>query len=165
MPVAVIVDWYGPYQKGMSLGGWWRDGERVLYMAWRKGNVCHYVGLTKAHPEKRLKHHNKVKKQDLLYIGRIVTSGIPGPRLLDLPKDLGAAEHALIFALKPDDNVQKMRKPPDDCVVVYGRIFDRDGNPVNNPPPKFPILVSYDPDLHKSVLLKGNDEMVVRTHR
>lgn len=164
MPVAVIIDWYGPYEKGEPLGRQWRDGDKVLYMAWRKGNVCHYVGQTKASPQRRLVQNDKVQEDDRLYIGRIVTSGIPGPKPLRIPTDLREAEHALIFALQPDDNVQNVRTPPDDCVVVYGRVFDRSGSPVE-PPPKFPILVAYDPDSHKSVLLKGNDDMVVRTHQ
>ena len=123
-------------------------------MALRKGNVCHYVGQTEAHPQTRLNQHDKVQEHDRLYIGRIVTSGIPGPNPQQVPRDLRAAEHALIFVLQPEDNVHWMRTPPEDLVVVYGRVFDRSGSRVN-PPAKFPILVTYDPESGKSVLLKG----------
>ena len=158
MPVSVIIDWYGPFEKKAAAGqAWlWKDGEKLLYMALGSHNVCCYVGRTTARNLKqRLKGHDQVGGDDSLYIGRITTSGIPGPNPRSVPRDLRAAEHALIFALQPERNEQLRGNPPEDCVVAYSRTFDHPMTEIpTTPPRKFPTLVVYDPSLERSVLLK-----------
>ena len=155
MPVSVIIHWYGPFSHTDVPEHWYWDDEKLLYMALGAGNVLRYVGRTEKDPKSRLNAHHKVTVDDSLYIGRVSTSGIPGPKPKKVPKDLDAAEHALIFALQPKRNEHLRERPPEDCVVVYSRTFD---HPLSEaptmPPPKFPTIVIYDPSLKKPVRLQ-----------
>lgn len=156
--VSIIVDWYGPFEKKVAAGQAqrWGDGEKLLYMALGSHNICRYVGRTTAkNLRQRLSGHDQVKGDDDLYIGRVATSGIPGPNPGVVPRDLRDAEHALVFALQPERNEQLKANPPYDCVVVYSRTFNDPWEEARTtPPPKFPTLVICDPSLSQSVRLK-----------
>ena len=161
MPLSVTVDWYGPFGKtdGASQVSLWPSSEKLLYMALGSYNVYGYVGrTTRKNLNSRLSGHDHIEDDDDLYIGRVSTSGIPGPKPKRVPQDLDAAEHALIFVLKPKRNKNFMEKPPEDCVVVYSRTFDHPETRMPTiPTPKFPSLVVYDPSLQKPILLNRGE--------
>ena len=156
MPVSVTIDWYGAFKKDVAAlqGERWGPHDKLLYMALAPYNVVRYIGRTRADRLRgRMRSHDQrgqIESDDDLYIGRVSTSGIPGPKPKDVPPDLDAAEHALIFVLKPERNTDFKEKAPDDCVVVYSRTFDPQQEPIM--PPKFPALVVYDPSLTGSIL-------------
>ena len=51
MPVAVIVDWYGPYKSYRAFqreaANNWPKGTRTLYMALGRHKTYRYIGLTR----------------------------------------------------------------------------------------------------------------------
>ena len=141
MPIAVVMDWYGPFSRDHPpLGVVGRD-EKVIYMALGAYNACCYIGRTQQEPWERLRAHEKVRANDRLYVGRVSTSGKSGPRPTKVPTDLKLAEHALIFVLQPERNEALRDNPPDDCVVIYSRCFDPKTKEPIIAKPKFPTLV------------------------
>jgi hypothetical protein len=146
MPLAVIVDWYGPYHNFDAFKNelsFWENGTRTLYMAVGPYNVVKYVGLTEA-PSSRPNNHKLRDYPDLnFYVGEVVTQGISGRKLTRHKPDLAAAEHALIWWLQPEYNIQKKQTAPQDCVSVFSRFFDVDGEKPVALLPKFPRLVGW----------------------
>ena len=150
MPIAVIIEWYGPYEGIETLkqeARTWPCG-KTLYMALGKYNKYRYIGLTK-NPEKRFKQHPKLLDENnkRFYIGEIVTQGITGPRNIKKPPDLTYAEWVLIRWLDPELNVLRRDKDPDDSVSVFSHFYDGTDyeSPINKLP-KFPKLLGYDPN-------------------
>ena len=152
MPIAVIVDWYGPYKSYRAFqreAGDWPRGTRTLYMALGRYNTYRYIGLTRS-PNLRFVNHNHKKmehrRNKTFYIGEITTQGIVGRRGgRKRAPDLRYAEWALIRFLQPELNDQQRDTDPDDCVSIYSRFFDRkDYETPINPLPKFPRLLGYD---------------------
>ena len=148
MPIAVIVDWYGPYTSKAALRDemrCWASGTRSLYMGIKRGNIVNYIGLTNR-PESRMNNHEKLAHPDNVkfFCGEIVTRGIGGRRATKCKTDLKLAEHALIAYLKPAQNATLSKRNLDDCVVLYSRFFDGvDGETPRNPLPKFPRVIAY----------------------
>ena len=156
MPVAVVVDWYGPYT---GLGALrdvvqaeWLGVPRVLYMALARWNRYQYVGLT-TNPGNRIHEgHDQLNHEDneRFYIGEIVTQGITGPRNGGQPPDLRLAEHALINFLQPALNRNKKCSEPGDRVSIFSCFYrprSRAGDyeSAANPLPKFPTVLAYNP--------------------
>ena len=142
MPVAVIVDWDGPYnsfddfKKAMKE---WSTNERTLYMALGSHNIVRYIGMTES-PQSRPNQHPKLRdpKNRTFYTGNIVTQGISGRLSRKHAPDLTIAEHMLIWSIRPELNTRLVCKVPDDCVSVFSRFFTADNNEVShNPLPKF----------------------------
>ena len=149
MPIAVIVDWYGPYHgikefKNEVTDREW-EGSRILYMALGRHGEYRYIGMTIS-PKERFRRdlHRPMfkKKNKTFYAGAIETQHVH-TRRGKKPPDLRFAEHALIYFLKPRLNTQNKFTPPADCVSVFSRFFDLDEEP-KDPPPLFPPFVAYD---------------------
>ena len=156
MPVAVIVDWYGPYTGLEALRGAvqaeWQGVSRVLYMALARWNKCQYVGLTTSPCNRIQEGHDQLKHKDneRFYIGQIITQGITGPRNGGQPPDLRLVEHALISFLKPALNKYKKYTEPVDCTSIFSCFYRPkskagDYESATNPLPKFPVLLAYNP--------------------
>jgi len=150
MPIAVIVDWYGPYRSCKAFqqeARTWPQGTRTLYMALGSYNKYHYIGLTE-NPQSRFINHGRLEheRNRTYYIGEITTQGMVGRRRgRRRPPDLRYAEWALIRFLQPKLNDQQRGADPDDCVSIYSRFFDRrDYETPINPLPRFPRLLGYD---------------------
>ena len=151
MPIAVVVDWYGPYRSLKALQREatknWPRGTRTLYMALGRYNTYRYIGLTR-HPGYRFAAHKKLKNKEnrFFYLGEIATQGIVGRRRgRRRAPDLSYAEWALIRFFQPELNENLIDSDPDDCVSVFSRFFDKNDyeSPIN-PLPKFPRLLGYD---------------------
>lgn len=148
MPMAVIVDWYGPYSSKSALRDemrCWSSGTRALYMGVKRGNIVNYIGLTNR-PESRMSNHEKLAHPDNVkfFCDQIVTRGIGGRRSTKCKTDLKLAEHALIAYLSPAQNSNLSKRDLEDCVVVYSRFFDiKDEEKTTNPLPKFPRMIAY----------------------
>lgn len=147
MPVALIIDWYGPYHSQQTFRGemrCWNSGTKALYMAVKAGNIVNYLGLTST-PSTRFYNHPKFNDAENVrfFCGEIVSQGISGPRRGRHKPDLSLAEHALIAYLRPPLNDRLTRKDLDDDVVVYSRFFKPDGETVHRPLPKFPKVIAY----------------------
>lgn len=155
MPVAVIVDWYGPYK---SFDRFQREAcgmeDKMLYFGVSfpqdrpDDAVIEYLGLS-TNPKARFKGYHKLKDPgiDAFYVGEITTKGLPGRRLGSgrFPDDLRAAEQALICAFRPTRNVQDKMSAPDDCVVVFSRFYGKNNPEKPKPtPPWFKSIVAYD---------------------
>ena len=149
MPIAVIVDWFGPYNSLKDLkyaAREWPIKTRVLYMALGSHNTYRYIGMTDA-PGHRFDNHPKLKDEDnrTFYAGAIVTQGISGPRGGGRPPDLKLAERTLISFLQPKLNKQHKKTVPDDCISIFSCFYDSINETSTNPLPKFPSLVAYNP--------------------
>lgn len=148
MPVAVIVNWYGPYRSfedfKEAMKGWSKK-ERTLYMALGSYNKVRYVGMTER-PNSRPNQHPKLKdkKNRSFYTGNIVTQGISGPRSRKHSPDLAIAEHVLVYDLKPELNDKMKDTVPRDCVSVFSQFFRTDNEDIpHRPLTKFPSLVAF----------------------
>ena len=148
MPVAVIVDWYGPYDSFNSFRASareWAENTRILYMALGAYNKIRYVGLTEK-PGSRFYNHKKLLDDGnkAFFVGEIVTQGISGRRASKRAPDLDLAEHALISYLVPELNERRTQVALSDCVSVFSRFFDPDdGETPVMPLPKFPLVIAY----------------------
>lgn len=124
MAIAVVVDWWGPYKGTADLqkrGGpeWLADaGVKALYLALGAHNVCHYVGRTE-NIKIRLRHHDKLASSARLFVGKVSSPGIPGPKQMRVPADLDMAEKVLVFVLQPQDNSNLKQQPPKECGIVF----------------------------------------------
>ena len=148
MPVAVVVDWYGPYKSfddfKEAMKGW-STKERTLYMALGSHNKVRYIGMTE-NPQSRPNQHPKLREQNnkTFYTGNIVTQGISGRRSRKHAPDLAIAEHILIRSMQPELNTKLVYTVPNDCVSVFSRFFTTDNDEVpHNPLPKFPSLIAF----------------------
>ena len=153
MPIAVIVDWYGPYHDYQSFrasASHWGPNSKVLYMGTSNHNdgtnmaSVGYIGLS-ANPSTRFQNHQKLQSPTIsqYYVGEVTTAGIPGRRTKKTAPDLYAAEGALIAMVQPSLNDNR-KKPPNDCVVVYSRFFGTDDLALpERTPVWFPPLVAY----------------------
>ena len=153
MPIAVIVEWYGPYDSLEDLKNAvkdeWEGKWRTLYMALADWNKYQYVGLTE-YPLNRFNSHIYLNREDnkTFYIGHIVTQGITGPRNGGQPPDLKLAERALIRFLQPVLNTDKKDKDPEDFISIFSYFYDPENDDfASNPLPKFPKVLAYNPDL------------------
>lgn len=170
-PIAVVVDWWGPYI-GINAAldrvknGEWEEGWKSLYMGLGSGNVCEYVGRS-MNLHERLKHHrsdsgSKLNHDARIYVGRIVSPGKPGPRKMarDVPDDLDFAERMMVFVLQPADNEKLQNEPPEECGVVFSRLFDPKEHDKPTTfgkfPPKFPVLAAHNDPSSEPVLIKAN---------
>ncbi len=150
MPVAVIVDWFGPY-KGLkafrqAVRGNWRNDARALYMALGSYNIVRYIGLSESPVTRICNQHANLEEGDnsTFYIGEIVTQGISGPRRRKRPPDLRLAERTLIRYFQPELNTDFTETDPEDCVSIFSRFYDPDDlETPRYPLPKFPSLVAY----------------------
>ena len=153
-PVAVIVNWYGPYtclsSFKVAMRGW-STRERILYMALGKHNIVRYIGMTQS-PQYRFSNHRKLEDPDnvTFYIGNIVTQRPSGRRPSRRAPDLKIAEHILIRSIQPTLNTQQVGTVPGDCVSVYSRFFKPDNmDETHDPLRKFPSIVTFDPSTEK----------------
>ena len=148
MPVAVIVNWYGPYTNFKDFKDAmkdWSKKERTLYMAFGLHNKIRYIGMTE-NPRYRPYGHLKLQhpRNKTFYTGNIVTQGISGRRLKKHAPDLTIAEHLLIFSLKPELNAKLKNTIPSDCISVFSQFFRiRDEDEPHYPLPKFPSLIAF----------------------
>ena len=153
MPIAVIVEWYGPYigfkaLRSVVLSEWKR--ERTLYMALARGNKYQYIGRTKTPPNRINSNHKKLNHEDneKFYIGQIVTQGITGPRNGGQPPDLKLAENTLIRALKPELNTKNKSTDPYDIVSIFSCFYHPEKYELATKSlPKFPTVLAYNPYL------------------
>lgn len=148
MPIAVIVDWYGPYDSlplfKAEMQNWPR-GCKGLYMGVQRGNIVGYIGLTTS-PATRFNTHPKLTHPDNIrfFCGEIVSQGVGGRRATKCKTDLKIAEHALIRRVRPKLNAHLVDRDFDDCFVIYSRFFKRmDYETPINPLPKFPSVIAY----------------------
>ena len=156
MPIAVVVDWYGPYT-GLDalrdvIHSEWEGVPRALYMALARWNTYQYIGLTTDPPNRIHEGHEHLNHNDndRFYVGEIVTQGITGPRNGGQPPDLRLAEHALISFLQPALNRNKKYTEPEDFVSIFSCFYRPrnsagDYEPATNPLPKFPTVLAYNP--------------------
>ena len=77
MPVAVIVDWYGPCTgldafRRMARIDWTVDG-RTLYMALGSHNKVRHIGLTETSVGRICTRHDKLENEDnrTFFMGRL----------------------------------------------------------------------------------------------
>lgn len=150
MPVASIVDWYGPYRSYKRFASearlMWTN--RCVYMG-VSGEADNlrvvYIGLSTRPNTRFATHHvltNPIISQ--FFIGQITTSGLPGRRRKKVPTDLDATEHALIAYLSPELNVRRKNTLPEDCVSVFSRFFGRNNWEKPKPTPYFfPPIVAF----------------------
>jgi hypothetical protein len=154
MPIAVIVDWYGPFKsfekfKTEATAG--RLPDKILYFgaSYQNGNpddaIVEYIGLS-TRPKSRFANHPKLKDPgiDAFYLGEITTKGLPGRRSGKFPDDLRSAERALIATIQPKRNLQDKIKPLEDCIVVFSRFFGK--NRLDKPKPTpcwFKPVIAY----------------------
>ena len=154
MPVAVIVDWYGPYDSLDALKNVvkdeWKGEGRTLYMALAGWNKYQYVGLSENPPGRIHNSHPKLKDKDnkTFYVGHIVTQGITGPRDGKRP-DLKLVEKALISFLQPTLNKQNKGNEPEDYVSIFSCFHHPENYESTEPLPKFPTVLAYHYDLQK----------------
>jgi len=150
MPIAAIIDWYGPFDTVEAFKSElrnWDKGVRTLYMALGPYNRIRYVGLTET-PFSRFDSHPKLMDSGnrRFYAGEITTQGISGRRKTKHSPDLAIAEHALIAFLDPELNSQLKGKDLQDCVCLYSRFFStKDWETQIWPLPenKFPPIIAF----------------------
>jgi len=150
LPVASVVDWYGPYNSYDRLVAEARQmaTNRCIYMG--IGGPTNslevlYVGLS-TRPNTRFNNHHALQAQNIkqFYIGEITTSGLPGRRRKKVPTDLDATEHALIAYLRPELNVRRKSTLPEDCVSVFSRFFGKNNWEKPKPTPYFfPPVIAF----------------------
>ena len=150
MPVAVIVDWYGPYTELRTFRQTVRSDfpkvKRALYMALGSYNIVRYIGLTETPVTRICSQHGSLEDDGnrRFYIGEIVTNGISGPRNRVGSPDLHLAERALIRHLQPELNIHFKGTEPEDCVSIFSRFYTpADFDTPHSPLPRFPTLVAY----------------------
>ena len=150
MPVASIVDWYGPYRSYERFVSEAQQiaTNRCVYMgvAGPTDNLrVAYIGLS-TRPNSRFTNHHALTNPGIkqFFIGEITTSGLPGRRRKKVPTDLDATEHALIAYLSPELNIRRKNTPPEDCVSVFSRFFGRNNWDKPKPTPSFfPPLIAF----------------------
>lgn len=149
MPLAAIIDWYGPYRSLDALRQIANQcGEgRWVYMAFsetaRSGSV-RYIGETTSTSSRFRQHHKLVKVDNpLFFLGEITSQGVSGRRRSSKPTDLRVVENALIYILQPDLN-ERNKSCPSDCISIYSRFFDsiREDQPIEAPE-NFPVMIGY----------------------
>ena len=151
MPIAVIVEWYGPFigfgALRCAVRSEWKK-ERTLYMALARGNKYQYIGRTKTPPDRINSNHKKLNHKDneKFYIGQIVTQSITGPRNGGQPPDLKLAENTLIRALKPELNTRNKFTDPCDIVSIFSCFYDpKNYERATNPLPEIPENAGLQP--------------------
>ena len=149
MPVAIIVDWVGPFDNfnefRKQVRENWGSVNKCVYMAIGAHNVINYIGLTK-NPTGRFYNHPKMcdESNRRFFIGEIVSQGVSGRRRQATRPDLNIAEHALIAALQPRLNSRRLSSSISDCVSVFSRFFSpNDYETVIHPLPKFPSVIAF----------------------
>ena len=152
MPIAVIVEWFGPYKTLEALTGDvrldWQSTKRALYMALGRGNRYRYIGLSTRSQSRIGPHHRKLncRGNRSFFVGEIITQGISGRRRQKTPSDLSLAEHALIRYLQPSLNERRKYKDPNDYVSIFSCFYShKDYETPTDPLPKFPELLAFNP--------------------
>ena len=134
-----------------------------------KGNVCDYVGRSEDLYSRLRSEHRKLKPDASIYVGRIVSSGIPGPNQMarDVPDDLDFAERLLVYTLQPTNNDNLKDEQPEECGVVMSRLFNAKihDEPIalRDYPSKFPFLVAHYDPLKKPVLIRVRANQLTHT--
>ena len=157
MPIAIIVEWYGPYtsieglkEEAIAWGKKSRTLTRTLYMGISSREALaessiNYIGLSTS-PSSRFGKHEKMNDpiNNAYYLGEIATADLSGRRTLKTPTDLHTAEGAFIHKLQPTLNTSRKRTAPKDCVVIYSRFWDMNDGVTPIPTPEFfPELIAY----------------------
>lgn len=150
MPVASILDFYGPYNTYDRLVMEARQmvTTRCIYMGVGRpvdSLKVLYVGLS-MRPNTRFNKYHALTDPSIeqFYIGEITTSGLPGRRRKKVPTDLDATEHALIAYLKPKLNTRRKKTLPEDCVSVFSRFFGKNNWEKPKPTPYFfPSIIAF----------------------
>ena len=149
MPLAIILDWYGPYNSYQDLKDelkYWGK-VKTMYMAVNLDNIPTYIGLTTS-PSTR--HNNQHKMNNLdetshrFYCAEIVSQGVAGKKSNFQPPDLRLAEQLLISYFEPKHNKIFKNRYPEDSVSLFSRFFDSlTGEDPKKPLKNFPVLLGF----------------------
>lgn len=148
-PLAVIVDWFGPYYSQQEAAKCAKDGYGAgLYLIIGKkkyergGSRLQYVGIADLlYGRLRGRHHiiPGVARERELWLGEIASAWGTGRARLEL------VEWAYIYFLDIAQNVRKKKTPPRKEITIINRWWPKDFTPVRmkRPHKNWPDVIDY----------------------
>ncbi len=152
--VAIIIDWYGPYDLESAKSAAKEDYGPGLYMligkvkSQKSPSKLQYIGIADK-LDKRLGNNNiaisKLTQELEIWMGEVASFGVPGRKRKATDPMLDFAELAHIYFLDPPLNTKGRENPPSESVVVYNRWWKRDYETlrVKRPHPDWPELIDF----------------------
>ncbi|MDP8238306.1 MAG: hypothetical protein P9X24_04370 [Candidatus Hatepunaea meridiana] len=152
-PIAVVINWYGPYTYKKAIAAAKRDFDDGIYVAlgrqpFEKKDKFQYIGIANNLHDRLLKPrdlYDILSQKCILWLGESATTGIPGKRIGNINPALDLAEWAHIFFLKPPLNDRKSHNPPKSGITVVNRWLhpDYETRYKRRPHPDWPDLIDY----------------------
>ena len=152
--VAIVVDWFGPYDYGDAFSAACEDFQGGLYMG--IGKIKHqksqaqlqYIGISSNSLSDRLKYHSSLSKlnQELsLWLGEVASFGVPGKKNKVTEPQLDLAEWLHIYFLRLPLNQKKLQHPPYTPATVLNRWWftDYETPRKQRPSPCWPDLIDF----------------------
>jgi len=152
-PLAIIVDWFGPYslqtakkiaRESFGTGVYLAIGRQKFQKA---PSLIQYIGLGNLLQRLKEDHHKLrlITRDRKIWLGEVGSEGIPGPKRkrTNVQLDLVEWAHAYFLALPLND--KKRQTPPDRSVTVVNRWWKADFVTLRRrrPHPDWPILIDY----------------------
>ena len=153
--VAIIIDWYGPYslsdakevaRENFGAGAYVALGKRRHQ---KSSSQFQYIGISSNLAYRLIEDHeklSKIKRERILWLGEVTSTGIPGPKKKKTDPQLDLAEWAHAFFLKPYLNDKKTCSPPDRGLTVINRWWrktDFDSARTRRPHNNLPDIIDY----------------------
>ena len=133
--LVVAVDWSGPYGLIAAREAAYNDFKGGLYLClgkvkWQRRAQPQYVGKSTLNLFSRMQkdHHNLgfVIREQVVWLGEIVTGNVPGRKKTLTPESVRLAEWALAYFMELPLNKNLRLKPPPRPVTVMNRWWRKD---------------------------------------
>lgn len=144
-PIAIIVDWYGPYHSLEEARGNAREEfESGLYMLigrkkYEKDTKLQYIGIAKNLATRLSNSHPaavKLEQQIEIWMGEISSAGKPGPKEKETNIGIDLCEWAHAYCLQLPLNEKKKENLPDGMVTLVNRWWQKESTSDNLLPRK-----------------------------
>lgn len=150
--IAIVVDWFGPYDLGAAKSissGYFPKGAYVAIgkTPRQQFSSVQYIGISSTDLHARLTptHHKLQKIMDLkLWLGAVTSAGVPGRKEKWTDTQLDSLEWVYAHGLDLPLNERK-KQPPRRPVTVVNRWWkpDFDTQYKRRPGPRWPLVLDY----------------------
>ncbi|MBI5189776.1 MAG: hypothetical protein HZA22_03755 [Nitrospirae bacterium] len=133
--LAIVVDWFGPYTLEAATKAAKGQFDSGLYMVIGKKknqkseSKLQYIGIANDLSSRVCSSHECIElvtRERKIWLGEVVTNGVPGKKTKTTDPRLDYAEWAHAYFLPVEINEKKTSNPPDRTVTVLNRWWKTD---------------------------------------
>jgi hypothetical protein len=163
--IAIVIDWFGPYSLETAKKMAREEFDSGLYMVigkqkYQKSNAkLQYIGIATWLENRLCYAHEtlcKIEHVHQVWLGEVVSTGVPGPKDQVRDVQLELAEWAHVYFTEVQLNEKKKSTPPRKPVTVINRWWKPDEKPrLRKVHRDWPELIDYRGEEYGAVIYNG----------